>query len=175
MEIWKDVNGFEGYFQISNYGRVKQLEREVWNGYAWFTKKEKMLKISYRKAYPSVRFYIDNKVYWKSVHRLIAEAFIPNPHNKSEVNHINGIKTDFNIDNLEWVTRSENQLHAFRTGLNKPHIHKGSLNPSSKLNEIDIINIRNDKRLHRIIAESYGISRYNITNIKNHKRWAHIK
>jgi hypothetical protein len=71
------------------------------------------------KRYLYVGLYDKPRKLLAPVHRLVAEAFIPNPDNKPEVNHINGIKTDNRAENLEWVTRKENEAHAFRIGLKK--------------------------------------------------------
>lgn len=78
-----------------------------------FGKKIKM-KPKYSRDYLQVGFWINGKQTWKLVHRLVAEAFIPNSDNKPQVNHINGDKTDNRVENLEWVTASENELHAYR-------------------------------------------------------------
>lgn len=73
-------------------------------------------------GYPEVSFHINKEKYVLLVHRLVAEAFIPNPLNKREVNHINGIKSDNRVENLEWVTPSENIRHAYRTGLHSDNM-----------------------------------------------------
>lgn len=102
-EAWLDILGFPGY-QISTLGRVKSL-----NEY---------LALQLRGGYVRVELRsIEGVRSTKSVHRLVAEAFIPNPNNKPQVNHKNGKKQDNRVTNLEWVTNSENQLHQNKTGL----------------------------------------------------------
>jgi hypothetical protein len=105
MIIWREIAGFEGLYSISNIGQVKQV------------KYNRILKVNYCAPYPTVCLCKENKKRSRSVHRLLAVAFLPNPHNKPEINHKNGNKRDFSLDNLEWVTRSENCLHAYTTGL----------------------------------------------------------
>lgn len=102
MEVWKDVKGYEGLYQVSNYGRVKN------------SKKDHILKPVVRQhGYLGVMLYGHGghktrgfKTF--SVHRLVAEAFIPNPDNLSEVNHIDECKTNNRVENLEWITRKDN-------------------------------------------------------------------
>lgn len=106
MEIWKSVNGFEGLYMVSNLGRIKSLPR---NG---TRKNGSILKPAIRGNYLFVRLTgnrLDKKC---SVHRLVAEAFIPNPSNKPLVNHKDGNKLNNNANNLEWCTQSENMIHA---------------------------------------------------------------
>lgn len=76
--------------------------------------------------YMTVRIQINNKAHWVSIHRAVATAFVPNPYNKPMVNHIDGNKLNNHVDNLEWVTASENQKHAYRTGLRKPNQERNS-------------------------------------------------
>ena len=104
----KDIEGFEGLYQITNHGRV------------WSIHCKRFLAF-YRehKGYMTVSLSKNNKKHYVSLHRLIAKAFIPNLENKPQVNHINGIKLDNRISNLEWCTARENIQHACNTGLNK--------------------------------------------------------
>jgi len=106
MEIWKDI--VDGY-QVSNKGNVKSLPRKHPCNKCH---EERILKPRNRKGYLTVMIYENNKGSWKSIHRLVAEAFINNPYNKPQVNHINGDKTDNRVENLEWVSASENQIHS---------------------------------------------------------------
>lgn len=118
IEIWKPVVGYEGLYEVSSYGRVRSLdrmdERDMY-------RKGRILKSALNKnGYPSVSLWRDNHGKTHRVHRLVAEAFIPNPNNKPEIDHINTIKTDNTVflnedgsinyekTNLRWVTRSEN-------------------------------------------------------------------
>lgn len=122
-EIWKDIKDFEGIYQISNLGRIKRLAKRIYNegliGKKYFDSKERILKPStISKGYKGITLTKDKKRYSKKVHRLVAETFIPNPENKPQVNHIDCNKENNRIDNLEWCTNSENQIHAFKNGLN---------------------------------------------------------
>jgi hypothetical protein len=113
MEIWKDIIGYEGIYQISTLGNVKSLGNQ-------FTKKEKMLKQKLdRNGYNSISLCKNGDAKHFLIHRLVAISFLYKKENKDYVNHLDGVKTNNNINNLEWVTASENQKHAFANGLNK--------------------------------------------------------
>lgn len=121
-EIWKDIPGFEGLYQVSNQGRVKSLPRSIWNGKGLFTSSEKILKPNtLAKGYFQVELKRDKKRCCLQVHRLVAITFIenPDPTNFVQVNHINGDKQDNRIENLEWCDNSLNQKHAWAIGLQK--------------------------------------------------------
>ena len=120
-EIWKDIEGYERLYQISNLGNVKSLDRYIINKNGdkqYFPGKYLTQGIS--DNYLKVTLSKNNKQRTFRVHILVARAFIPNPENKPEVNHMDGNKQNNRVDNLEWNTRSENELHAYKNGLAKP-------------------------------------------------------
>ena len=117
-EIWKGINNFEQYYEVSNLGNVKTLERNVWNRFSYVTRPERIMKQDTdRYGYKGVCIHVGNYKKRHTVHRLVAEAFIPNPYNLPEVNHKDGNKENNSADNLEWVTGSENIKHAINNGL----------------------------------------------------------
>lgn len=122
MEIWKVIKGFENY-QISNFGNIKSIDRFVKNNNKDLFLKGVIRKQTLRNGYYRVSLSVNGKITTKTVHRLVAQEFIPNTKNKPCVNHINGIKTDNSLANLEWCTYSENIIHGFNTGLYKRKKH----------------------------------------------------
>lgn len=121
-EIWKDIKGYEGLYQISNLGNVKALEKQCWNGGAWWTMKEKLLKPTKTNyGYFMISLYKGGKRCRKKflVHRLVADEFIPNIDSKPYINHLNHIRTDNRLENLEWITQRENCSHAKLASGNK--------------------------------------------------------
>ena len=114
-EIWKDISGYEGLYQISNLGRVKSFPR---NG---TIKSERILNLFHTKdGYLFVCLRNKGRSYPK-IHRLVAEAFLDNPYNKETVNHIDGNKENNNVNNLEWATRSEQEKWKYVLGY-KSHL-----------------------------------------------------
>jgi len=118
-EIWKDIIGYEGMYQISNLGRCKSLDRYISLGVKRFYK-GKILSQTLSNGYLSVKLSKKGfKPITITIHRLIALYFIPNILNKPFINHIDGVKTNNNISNLEWCTQTENMQHSFKIGLSK--------------------------------------------------------
>lgn len=137
METWKDVKDFEGFYQISNKGNIKSLERQVTGklGSVRVLPEKLITPTDNGKGYLVVALYKNGKRYFKKIHRLVAEAFIPNPDNKSEVNHIDGNKSNNNYTNLEWSTTKENCRHRQDTGLgNIEAATKAKYRPIIKIN-----------------------------------------
>lgn len=112
-EIWKDVVGYEGLYLISNMGNVKSIGLRTYSDHKKLYNKRKIIlkQRRPRNGYPSVNLSNNKKKMTYMVHRLVAIAFIPNPDNKPQVNHIHGIKADNRASELEWVTRMENTQH----------------------------------------------------------------
>jgi hypothetical protein len=146
QEIWLNSKMLDGY-KISISGKV-------------INTKGKLLK-SLDNGRGYIRINVSNKTYY--IHRLVADAFIPNPLNKPAVNHIDGNKANNHVSNLEWVTHSENSIHAISTGLNNC---RGESNTRAKLSNQDAINIINDSRKLKEIALDYGVSYKKISDIK---------
>lgn len=113
IEIWKDIKGYEGYYQVSNMGRVRSLDRIVGKKRRLY-KGRVIMERTHDNGYKFVRLNKDNRFYQPLIHRLVAKAFIPNPENKPTVNHIDENKKNNCVDNLEWATYKENCIHGTR-------------------------------------------------------------
>lgn len=163
-EEWKTIDGFNGKYQISNYGRVKS-----------FGQRHCILKPKLNgSGYLTCVLYSQGKPKPCAVHRLVAKAFIPNPNNKREVNHVDGIKWNSCVSNLEWTTHSGNAKHAYDTGL---HIApKGKKAHNAKLTSDQVLYIREnpDGLSSKQLAENFGIVKEAICNIQRGKTYQSI-
>lgn len=168
LEIWKDIEGFENKYQVSDLGRFKSLNFH----------RQGIPKILFQEitktGYLRVSLYEKSKKHRFLCHRLVAIAFIHNPDNKPQVNHKSGIKHNNSKINLEWNTMSENIIHSFKNGFHNSE--KGEKRNNSKLTEKDVLEIRNIGRTKtlNLIAKDYGVSFQLISNIINRKCWRHI-
>jgi hypothetical protein len=115
QEIWKDITGYEGLYKVSSYGRIKSLIDHYGNERVLILK-----NIVNDRGYLRVNLYKLGKIKTLKVHRIVAIEFIPNPDKKKQVNHIDGIKINNYISNLEWNTGHENIKHSWKIGLRKP-------------------------------------------------------
>lgn len=160
-EIWSNIESWPEY-QISNFGNVRSYKR---GGEA-----KKIMGSSYN-GYIFVRFSMGKYKRYYKVHRLVAIAFIPNPKNLPQVNHIDGNKSNNHISNLEWVDALSNQRHAVRLGL----IAYGERASRTKLTEkqvLDILKCRNSRSVKiNDLAKKYSVDRTVITNITSGKTW----
>lgn len=122
-EVWKDIEGYEELYQISNLGRTKSLGRTIERtgpkGNKFYRTYPEKILICHKdlKGYYRTNLALNGRNTTVKIHRLVAQAFIPNPENKPQVNHINGNKKDNRVENLEWTTNNENMKHAYNTGL----------------------------------------------------------
>jgi len=173
-EIFLPVKGYEGLYEVSNYGRIKSCKRIVPHGrHGTFELKEKYLKIQKEKAgYVTCALCINGKAKRFKIHRLIALSFIPNPTNKADINHKNGIKTDNRIENLEWCTSSENQRHALNNGLKIPKY--GTMHHSTKLTINEVKEIFKSGQSCMKLSKKYNICHSSIHDIKTGKTWSSV-
>jgi len=115
-EIFKDVLGYEGLYQVSDLGRIKSLEKKLFNGISYFIQKEKILNPSFEKdGYKQISFFKEKKEKKLKVHRLVGISFVDNPENKPQINHKDEIKDNNFYKNLEWLTASENMKYGSRS------------------------------------------------------------
>jgi len=172
MEEWKDVIDYEGLYEVSNEGNVKSVDRvvyQVMNGVRKsFNYKSKILTQELTsRNYLRVTLSKSNTQKRHSVHRLVATAFLENHENLEQVNHKDGVTTNNKIENIEWCTQSENQKHAFRTGLQMPV--KGENHGNCKLTNEQIEEIKQlystENHTQKQIALKYGISRQHVSDI----------
>lgn len=162
MEVWKNI---ENDYRVSNLGNVESFKYGSWRP---------MKKSISGNGYLAVGLCNNNKVKRQYVHRLVAMTFISNPLNKPTVNHLNGIKTDNRIENLEWATQSENNKHSYDSGIKKPTNSIGSKNGNAKLSDEQIKEIRllweNGEITKTKIGLMYNVCNSHICNIINRKK-----
>lgn len=170
-EIWKDILGYEGLYQVSSTGRVKSVEKVDLLGHK---RKEHIMSLSHNRGYLNVNLF-DKEGIRKTfrVHRLVAIAFIQNPNNKPEVNHINGIPSDNAVHNLEWVTSSENQKHAVQNNLqlyksgSTHHAYKGPIQVYK--DGVYVTSLHGRKELEAFGLDSSSVSKCLSQKQKTHK------
>lgn len=162
-EEWRPVVGFEKYYQVSNFGKIRNLPRKVSRDDSLGRKYtsvrgQRIMKTCYNRCgYEMVTLCVNRNKTPHGVHKLVAEAFIPNPNNKPQVNHIDGDKTNNRVDNLEWCTCSENNIHKFRVLAYK--------NMGGETTRKGVVCIETGKKYYSLseCERMIGISRYRIS------------
>jgi hypothetical protein len=183
-EIWKDIKGHEGLYQVSNLGRVKSLKREVFHRKGNLNIKERILKPHKSGLKNNIYYdvFLSNQVIKQiKIHRLVAETFLGNPDKKEQINHVDGNKLNNNVDNLEWVTAKENTVHAWENGLcsnivNGSKLRRGEKSFTSKLTNDIVRNIRENKfgLTVKEFSALLDVSTSLIYKIKDYSIWKHI-
>lgn len=172
--MWKPVKGYEGFYEVSNTGKVRSLDRVDKLGR--FKKGKELSSCDNGNGYQVVNLKVNGTQKMMTVHKLVAQAFIENPNNLPEVNHKDGDKSNNRVGNLEWCTHSENAKHAHATGLN--HSQKGVHNVNSKLTESDVDFIRKNYKPYdkefsfAALARKFGVSETTIKYCARGKSYA---
>ena len=168
-ENWRQIPNYEGWYDISDLGNVRRMK-----GFGKITFVGRLLKPQVRFGYHIVSLYKNGVQQNNRVHRLVMAAFVGPCPNGMQVNHIDGNKSNNRLENLEYVTQSENAIHSYTIGLQS---QQGEKNNHSKLTEEKVHEIRKllGKEIHRAIAAKFDVSRQTIDLIANGKRWGHVK
>lgn len=157
-EIWKEIEGTDGRYSVSTRGRMHNNKRNrAVNPYVDV------------KKYLRIGYYVNGRIVTKFLHRVVAEAFIPNPHNRTTINHIDGDKANNCVENLEWVTQKENMHHAWRLGLKKIETNSGAKLTAEKVAEIR--HLRKDGASIKDLSERFNISTPQIYCIVGNRSW----
>ena len=180
-EEWRAVVGWEGFYEVSSWGRVRNLDRRVPSkngGFRTVRGGLRTLGID-RGGYARAALQVGDRANKMLIHRLVALAFIPNPDNLPQVNHIDGNKLNASVDNLEWCTSKHNVQHSWSTGLSKVNENprRGEHLHSAKLTEEQVRSIRKERADGAQIVPlgaKYGVNNSTISSICSRKKWKHV-
>lgn len=175
VEIWKPIPGYENTYEVSNLSNIRSIDRRVPLGSrSKFVKGQPIKPTLHHSGYMIFSLAKNGRAITTSVHRIVAQLFVDNPHDLPEVNHIRPPKTNNRADNLEWVTQAQNLQHAVETGLIN---RKGDKNIKAKLKESDVVQINwfyMDGMSSKEISEKYSVHQSSIVKILNGTTWGHI-
>lgn len=181
MEQWKDIKGYEGLYKISSKGLIYSCEKSITKkmyggGLHSYIRKGRMLKYDTFSGYAKVHLSKNGIKKRYSVHRLVLSAFKKNIYNKECINHIDNNPLNNCIENLEWCTSKENSQHAAKCGRlvnNFPYMCGEMIN-TSKLNELQVIEILKSTESYASLARKYNVSKTAIRFIKIKMNWKHV-
>lgn len=172
--MWKPIKGFENLYEVSDAGQVQSVNRIITDssGHVYKHKGRILKPNKITNGYLVVYLRKNGKTFALYLHHLVAEAFVPNPENKPIVNHDDGDKNNCSATNLVWSTYSENNQHAYDTGL-KP---RGSGFYNAKLTEDQVREIRRNGKYDTFeaIASKYGVTKATIRDVLTNKTWRTI-
>ena len=182
--IWKSIVGYEGLYEVSNYGEVKSIERKVKHKKSGeITVKERILVGGNDNHYRSVQLCKQGKVKKVRIHKLVMDAFgsaCPGEYGIGkgmyQIDHIDNDPLNNRADNLQWLIHEDNcfwkneDTHPFRTQVPR----RGEKHGMAKLTEAQVLSIRKDPRVYREIGLEYGVDKTLVGLIKRRKCWAHI-
>lgn len=176
---WVDIVGFDGLYCVNANGVVvgQPVNKIRSDGKPLILPRRELRFRIDANGYQVVGLTLLGKKFTKKVHRLVACAFLPNPNNLPQVNHINGVKFDNRLENLEWCDNSRNQKHAYEIGLQPKRTSlRGALHPGHVLRSEDVVSIVKrvkDGEKQKDLAAIYGVSKSLISQIANLKKRAH--
>jgi len=165
MEIWIPISEMDGFYEVSDLGRVRRAKKSRGSRIGKLTS-----LANDKDGYVVVTLHVAGLIRNRKVHRLVATEFIANPESLPEINHKDGDKTNNKVGNLEWCTHPDNQDHARKLGL----MASGSRNGAAKLTEADVLEIRTATKSGPYLARLYGVSVATISLIKRRKTWRHV-
>lgn len=178
--MWKKIKSTNNRYEANKLGQIRMCVTNVRNNINGGTRKvggkvlsPKTKSNGYKEVNLSISPGVTKSFY---VHRLVAECFIGDIPKGLSVNHINGDKSDNNVKNLEIVTYSQNMIHAYLNGLNKPPVVLGSNNYNSKITEKDVLEIRSlsGKMYQKDIGKKFGIAQNTVSSIIRRETWKHV-
>lgn len=172
--MWKSIKGYEGIYEVSSAGKVKSLSRRIKNkGGRSHVSKERILKPYLNKRgkgyYSVILIDANGNKKNKTVHRLVAEAFIPNPNNLRDVDHIDDCTTNNKVSNLQWLSSGDNTRKSFKISQ-----RMGRAKLTSKNVKVIRWFLANTKLTNKVIASLYNVSPSRVSEIKTGKIWTHI-
>lgn len=182
-EIWKNIKGYEEFYQVSNLGRIKCLNKTITYNQDGreksYARKQSIMRTNQNGKYTMIILCADGHRKSMRLHRLVATHFIENPENKKEVNHKDGNKKNNSVENLEWATSKENSLHAYVNRLNLPPNPKGEDHGMAKLNRFQVERMRLLKECLPIIkfkelGRLFKVSKSQAFGIIKKQSWKHI-